>query len=218
MSANFTFLRSRVVQLLTGLLLLEACMVPLLAPAESVPLSRPLAEIPRQLAGWSLAHESPVDAETMELLKADDTVNRTYRTADGAFASLFIAFFKSQRAGVAPHSPKVCLPGSGWVPAESTTINIDIPGREPINVNRYIVTKGDSRSLIIYWYQTPYRVIANELTAKLYTIVDGLKHHRSDTTLVRIIVPIQGAESEAERDAIRFIQNIFNPVREFLPV
>ena len=220
MSERLGFLRSRPAQALTILLLAQATLIGVLAPAEKVPLGRPLNAIPRELNGWHMSAEGVVEPEIMEFLKADDTLNRTYiDPAAGVAANLFIAFFKSQRAGVTPHSPKVCLPGNGWVPAESTTIDIPIPGRsEAIHVNRYIVAKGDDRSLIIYWYQTPYRVIADEFVAKFYTIVDGLRYHRSDTTLVRVIVPIVKGEDPAEKEAVRFIQGIYRPVSEFLPI
>ena len=214
------FLHSRAAQLLTLLLLVQASLIGFLAPAERVPLSRPLTEIPKVLNGWKMyGVEGVIEPEIMNLLKADDTLSRVYvDPATSDYASLFIAFFKSQRAGAAPHSPKVCLPGSGWVPTISDTLAITIPNRPPpIYVNRYIVSKGQDRSLVIYWYQSPYRVIAGEFTAKFYTIVDGLRYHRSDTSLVRVIVPIRDSEAAAEATAVRFIQTIFNPVRAFLP-
>jgi EpsI family protein len=217
------FLRSRAAQCLTLMLLVQASLIGVLAPAEDVPLSRPLTLIPKQLSGWRMyGEEGVIEPEIMNLLKADDTLSRTYvDPGSGKFTSLFIAFFKSQRAGVAPHSPKVCLPGSGWVPTTSETLPINIQGRgEPIYVNRYIVSKGQNRSLVIYWYQTPYRIIAGEFTAKFYTVVDGLRHHRSDTSLIRVIVPIGETESEnqAETTAMRFIQDAFEPIRTFLPI
>jgi EpsI family protein len=218
MPKKLRFLRSRPAQLLTLILIIQACMVGILAPAERVPLSRPLSEIPRTFDSWQMYRESPIEPEVMELLKADDTLNRTYIATDGVLANFFIAFFKSQRAGAAPHSPKVCLPGSGWTPSNSTTLDIPIPGRPTaIHVNRYVVAKGEDRTLIIYWYQTPYRVIAGEFTAKFYTVIDGLRYHRSDTTLLRVIVPIGTDEAKAEQQAVRFIQGAFNTVREFLP-
>jgi EpsI family protein len=219
MLEKFSFLRSRLSQSVTLVLVLQASMVSILAPAERVPLTRRLSEIPRSLGGWNLRQESAIDPEIQELLKADETLSRTYTSPEGAYANLFVAFFKSQRAGAAPHSPKVCLPGSGWTPTESNTIEIALAGRaDPIRVNRYIVAKGEERDLVLYWYQTPYRVIAGELTAKYYTILDGLRYHRSDTAMVRVIVPVHGSEPEAEAQAVRFIQGAFRPLREFLPL
>ena len=44
-------------------------------------------------------------------------------------ANLFVAYFQSQRAGQTPHSPKNCLPGSGWTWSVADTIRVDIAGR-----------------------------------------------------------------------------------------
>ncbi len=81
-----------------------------------------------------------------------------------------------------------------------------------------MVARGDEKSLVLYWYQTPKRVIANEFVAKFYTIIDGVRYHRSDTSLVRIVVPVLTTEDAAEATAVQFAQTIFTPVRSFLPV
>jgi hypothetical protein len=69
-------------------------------------------------------------------------------------APLFVAYFQTQRTGKTPHSPKNCLPGSGWAPSQSGMIGIRVPGEtEPIRVNRYIVSRGDNQDTVLYWYQ-----------------------------------------------------------------
>ncbi len=62
----------------------------------------------------------PLDKETLDILNADDILSRVYKnTQTGTIATLFVAYFQTQRTGKTPHSPKNCLPGSGWVPSES---------------------------------------------------------------------------------------------------
>lgn len=213
------FLRRPHAIVLSATLAILAALSPVLTPPEKVAESRPLQGIPTSIGSWTRLQEGVVDQETQALLKADDTLSRSYtNAAGGQIADLFVAFFKTQRAGAAPHSPKVCLPGSGWTPMESSVITFAIPGRgEPISVNRYVVTRGEDKSLVLYWYQTPRRVIANEYAAKFYTIIDGVRYHRSDTSLIRIIVPVTTTEAAAEATAIQFAQTIFSPVRSFLP-
>ena len=187
---------------------------------EHVPASRPLALVPHEISGWRMIEEGVTEKEILDVLKADDTLTRIYVNADGSrMAHLFVAFFKTQRAGATTHSPKVCLPGSGWLPESSGTLSLTIPGRsKPIEVNRYIVSKGDQKSLVLYWYQTPHRIIANEFAAKFYLMVDGVRYRRSDTAMIRVIVPVgNGREDQAEQTAIRFVQAIFNPLRAYLP-
>lgn len=217
--ADFSFLREPPAIVLSVVLLCLAGLMPVLTPPEKVSNSRPLNEIPVTIGSWTRLQEGVVDAETQALLKADDTLSRSYiNTSNHDVADLFVAFFKTQRAGAAPHSPKVCLPGTGWTPLESSVVSVAVPGRrDPISVNRYVVARGDEKSLVLYWYQTPHRIIANEYAAKFYTIVDGVRYHRSDTSLIRIIVPVTTTETAAEATAVRFAQSIFGPVRSFLP-
>lgn len=214
----FDFLKVRRYQLVTVLLLVEIGMFYAYPKAEKRPLGSPLSSVPTEWLGWQMKGETQLDTEVQALLKADESLNRLY-VRQGAVVNLFVAFFQTQRSGVSPHSPKVCLPGSGWVPVESNRIDIAIPGVEaPIHVNRYVVSKGDQRSLVLYWYQTPYRVIASEYAAKFYTILDGIHHLRSDTSLVRLVVGSDEDHlAQAERSAVQFAQDFYPKLREHLP-
>lgn len=190
--------------------------------SEYVPENTVLKSLAASLGNWRLYQEGQIEQEVLDVLKADDTLTRTYvDTGSGASAHLFVAFFRSQRAGRAPHSPKNCLPGSGWVPSLSDTVSVDLPGREAVKVNRYVVQKGESRSLVLYWYQSRDRVVASEYEAKFYVVADALRYNRTDTALVRVIVPIAGEGSEAvqraQETAFSFVRNSFAPLRQQFP-
>lgn len=215
-----SFLRSRHAQVLSLLLLLEVAGFWLMPRDEAVPLSRPFQQFPTVVGGWSMAGEQQIETEVQALLKADETMSRVYVDPSGQHSvSLFVAFFKSQRAGVSPHSPRVCLPGSGWVIAKAGTMPLRVPGHtEPIRVNRHLISRDADRSLVLYWYQTSRRVIANEYAAKLYLMLDSIRYRRSDTSMVRVVVPLAGgSEQAAEQTAVRFVQDFFGPLRQFLP-
>jgi EpsI family protein len=193
---------------LVGAILTAEIIAFYLAPTtEHIPSPPPLRTFMADVGPWKLAKEVEIDTEAQNLLKADDTLNRFYDGAEGEL-SLFVGFFKSQRGGVTPHSPKICLPGSGWTPEESTTIAVDISGRpKPIPVNRYLVRRGENRSVVLYWYATAHHEIADEYLSKLYLMREGLFHRRSDEAVFRVISPVgAGGEPEAEGKAIRFIQ------------
>jgi EpsI family protein len=133
-------------------------------------------------------------------------------------AYLFIAYFKSQRYGQAPHSPKNCLPGSGWEPVEDEIMTIPVEGRPPIETHRYVVEHGGDKSVVIYWYQSHNRVIAGEFSAKFWLVVDSIKYQRSDSALVRVIIPVRNNDSEgATRFAVGFIQTMFPAISTQLP-
>jgi EpsI family protein len=161
-----------------------------------------------------------IEQDTLDVLKADDTLNRIYLSpARDANVYLFIAFFKTQRYGQAPHSPKNCLPGNGFEPIESGPIWVAVPGRsEPIRINRYLVARGDEKSVTLYWYQSHDRIIAGEFAAKFWLIADSIRYHRSDTALVKVVVPVrEGNADAATRTAIDFVKAAFPPLSRQLP-
>lgn len=186
---------------------------------EAVPSGKPLGTFPIRVGPWQLEQEGVIDQDTRDVLKADDLLNRVYTdpwTQQGA--DLFIAAFRSQRNGKAPHSPKNCLPGNGWTPLNEREIQIDVAARAPIPVNEYVVQHGESRSVVLYWYQSRDRAVANEYKAKFWVIADAIRYDRTDTALIRVIVPILNRDTAtAEGTAIRFVQTFYHPIRQFLP-
>jgi EpsI family protein len=208
-------------RVLMVLLIAQACVYYAVASrTELTPDIAPLGTLPQRTASWNTAKEFSVEKEVQDLLRADDTVNRVYvndeRTAS---VSLFIAFFKTQRQGQSPHSPKNCLPGAGWEPLKDHKLPVVVAGRaEPMVVNEYIIQRGNEASVVLYWYQSHGRVIASEIDAKFWLVVDAIRQRRSDTALVRVIVPVtDGATAAAEQTAISFTQAMYPTIAARLP-
>jgi EpsI family protein len=216
-----SLLRTKSARILTIVLLLQAAAFYGFSRSEKVPAHKPLDEFSLENSNWVLLQNVDIDRETLEVLKADDLLSRIYENKQtGRMATLFVAYFQTQRTGKAPHSPKNCLPGSGWVPSQSGMIDIRVPGQqEPIRVNRYIVAHGDNQDAVLYWYQSHNRVIASEYAAKIFTVTDSIRYNRSDTALVRVIVPVQGGNTQSAVDtAVSFVQSMFEPLKQYLPV
>lgn len=216
-----SFLRRREFQVLTAILLLQAICLYGLSRQEITPVKPPLSGIPHLFPGpWTQVQEGVVEKEIQDVLQADDLLDRLYGSPDGRHsASLFIASFQSQRAGKAPHSPKNCLPGSGWMPVIADRIRIDVPNwPDPIEVNRYVVQKGDSRSLVLYWYQSHNRIVASEYSAKIFLVLDSLRYNRSDTALVRVVTDASGGDvTAATKVATDFTRAFLPALTPFMP-
>jgi EpsI family protein len=213
-------LQSKYARILTAALIIQAGLFYATSRGENVPSVRPLRDFPQEFSGWTMAQEGYVDDDTQSVLRADDTLVRTYANPKfQAQPSLFVAFFKTQRTGKTPHSPKNCLPGSGWEKSTDDYLDVSIPGlAQPVQVNRYIVSKGDAKSVVLYWYQTPNRIIASEYKAKILTVEDAIRYNRTDTALVRVVVPVQGNnDAAAQHVAVDFVQSFFVPLRKYLP-
>jgi len=216
------FLNSKYARVLTIFLLMQAVVFYAVARRqEKTPNIGPLSGFPTTVANWTMIQDLPLEKEVQQVLRADDTMNRRYvdQTA-GQDLFLFIAFFKTQRTGQSPHSPKNCLPGSGWeqITADRPLVNVpDWP--RPIQINRYVVEHGVEKSVVLYWYQSHNRVIASEYAAKFWLVADAIRYRRSDTALVKIVVPVRNDDIEtATKTGLTFTKQVFPDVVKHLPL
>lgn len=212
--------RSKSVRILTLVMLVQIAVFYGFSRAEYLPSHRPLALFSLPGGAWSVIQDVQLDKETLDVLKADDILSRVYvNNSTGQTATLFVAYFETQRTGKTPHSPKNCLPGSGWAQTQSGTIEIPVQGEaSPIRVNRYVVARGTNQSVVLYWYQARNRVIASEYSAKIYTVEDAIRYNRSDTSLVRVVVGVDdGNIAKAVDAATSFVKAFFAPLKEYLP-
>ena len=217
-------LSSRYARVLTLVLLLQGGVYYAVASrSELTPAIAPLSSFPTHLAGWSMAQEFPIEKEVQEVLKADDTLNRAYiNSAGNREVVFFIGFFKTQRYGQSPHSPKNCLPGAGYEPIGnlSSTIRLRVPGWSlPIEVNKYVTERGDEKSVTLYWYQSHNRIIASEYWAKFWLVLDAIRYRRSDTSIVKVVVPVVNDDFDAATaTGTQFITAMFPSLLKVLPI
>jgi EpsI family protein len=166
---------------------------------EASVVRRELKEFPTVVGQWQQRGvDTRFDAQTESVLRADDYLARDFVLPDGRFANFYVGYYETQRNGATYHSPLNCLPGAGWTLNDPETIQIKpAGGGAPFEANRYIIQNGDTRQLLIYWYQGRGRAVASEYWGKIYTVVDSVKRRRSDGAMVRVIVPVQKSEADA---------------------
>ena len=206
--------------ILSAVLLAQAGLFYGFSRSENIPHRAPLAEFSLSDSSWKNVQEMQLSDEEKEVLKADDILSRVYQDQrTGRVATLFVAFFDTQRTGKAPHSPKNCLPGAGWAPSRNEIVEIPVPGMaQPIQANRYIVSRGDNQSVVLYWYQSHNRTVASEYWAKYYTVTDAIRYNRSDTALVRVVVGVNHGDTEkAIQTATDFAVAFFPQLKQHLP-
>jgi EpsI family protein len=187
---------------------------------EVFPPRTPLASFPKQLGPWA-GFDRDIDKETLDVLGHGDFLQRGYElaTENQPPIDLFIAYFRSQRAGDTIHSPKNCIPGTGWTEIDSTREILSFPSHVPFPVTRYIVAKGDSRQLVLYWYWAHDRGVASEYLAKYYLVADSMRMHRSDGSLIRISTPMNPGElpASAEQRLLPFAQDVVPLLGTYVP-
>jgi EpsI family protein len=150
-------------------------------------LLEPLETIPLSLGGWDAVADAPVLPRIADKLNATTLISRSYKR-DAREMALFVAYYAQQRAGESMHSPKNCLPGTGWIFLEQDRTSVPIDGK-PVDVNFVRIQNGRSKMAMIYWYQSRRRIVASEYMGKLLTMRDALFDGRTAGSLVRVMLP-----------------------------
>jgi EpsI family protein len=170
-------------------------------------LAMPLERLPREIGGWRAVSDEPVGERVISRLAATEHLARTYEK-DGRRIGLFIAYYARQRAGESLHSPKRCLPGSGWAIRRTGVAKAEMLGGIA-EINSYVIESPGRQAAVLYWYQTGNRVVANEYEGKLLLLRDALIEGRQSGSIVRLMFDrAPGAEAEAIRLAAELIPQV----------
>jgi EpsI family protein len=198
--------------------------VAMASETEPVPIRESFVTFPMELGPWRGSRSQDFTKEILDVLGVDEYLNRAYRT-DKAYLGLYVGYYQSQRQGDAIHSPLNCLPGAGWEPISRSYLPVTVqatPGgpTQEISINRYLIRKGLDTQVVLYWYQSHGRVVANEYASKVYMVWDAIRSNRTDAAMVRIVSPVLGSgatEADAERAAVEFVKTIFPLLSRYLP-
>ncbi len=171
-----------------------------------------LHDLPFQMGPWQAPGEESIGADVTAYLKPDEYILRNYvDQRNGNDIGLFVAYFKSLQNVYGPHSPRICLPGAGWLISSSKIANITVAGHPGgIPVNQFTMEKSNQRILVLYWYQNDRDVWAEEYHAKLRLLPDLIRYRRSDVSLVRLVAPMRGSTADSElASSIQFTERVF---------
>jgi EpsI family protein len=176
-----------------------------------------LHSLPWQFGKWKASGEGSIGEDITAYLKPDEYILRDYVDGqNGTAVSLFVAYFKSLQNVYGPHSPKICLPGAGWLVTSEKIDNVSVAGRtEAIPVNEFTMEKSDARILVLYWYQNDRDTWAQEFHAKLRLLPDLIRYRRSDVSLVRLVTPMRGAVPKDElAESLEFTRRVYPMLSE----
>jgi EpsI family protein len=210
---------------LAALFVLTTLFLARASKAEPTPIRESLAGLPIVLGNWQGRVERDFEPEIVRVLGVDDYTVRSYSSA-GRRVGLYIGYHATQRHGDTIHSPLNCLPGAGWTPAmqDRAVVTVADPATgadRHIQINKVVIERGLDRQLVLYWYQSHGRVVASEYWGKVYTVVDAIRHNRTDAALVRVIAPVASRDADelatAEKAAVEFVQTLFPHLGKHLP-
>ena len=204
---------------LSASLLAGALIAPQFLPrGEAVPIRKSLDHFPLRVGDWHARAGTVLDPAALNILKATDHLVRRDEDGAGHTVWLFIAYWASQRTGAQVHSPKNCLPGTGWEPLEASLVTIPLPGASvALTANRYVVQKEHNQQVVYYWYQSQGKPIAGELGARIEMVRSSILRHRTDGALIRVSSPVFGSVQETSARLTRYVQALYPALRDVLP-
>lgn len=144
-----------------------------------------IAEFPRSIEGWA-ARELPLSQNILDLLDPDAILLADYTNAERLSVELFFSYFASENTSGGLHSPRNCLPGSGWVIISSEPRELQIEGRV-IPATRMHIRFGNEIRIVDFWYITRHGETSNDYALKFYQMLSALTLRPTDVAFVRLI-------------------------------
>lgn len=183
----------------------------------AVPVSQPLTGIPTQLDGWNMTGQSRFSSNVLANLKPSDYLYRTYKDLAGNKAAIYLGYHNGGPDSGPIHSPKHCLPGSGWFELSQVQRTIQTANTE-VPVVEAVYQKGDQKEMFLYFFQVQGKILTDEYSLKLAEIVNSIFYKRRDSAFIRISVTFQGEASEAAKVADHLLVNIYPHIAATLPL
>ena len=130
------------------------------------------------------------------MLLPTDYISRSYQNATGDKVSLYIGYHDGGPESGPIHSPKQCLPGSGWNRLNAEVHSVTVDGR-PLSYVSSLYQKDVQQQLFLYWFQVRGDALTNEYALKFAMAKNSMLSNRRDSSFVRISVMVdrdQGQE------------------------
>ncbi|WP_435550416.1 exosortase C-terminal domain/associated protein EpsI [Desulfobacterium sp. N47] len=160
-----------------------------------------------------------MEQKIIDELDLSEYIIAKFRNPKNREVNFYVAYYESQLAGEAIHSPESCLPASGWNSIQEGTTGILIDDTKTIKINRSFIEKGGDRELVYFWFPQRGRILTNIYQIKLYGFWDALTKRRTDGALVRLITTVYTDEEIKDADIRlqRFAKEIVPVLNQFLP-
>ncbi|MGE0278592.1 MAG: VPLPA-CTERM-specific exosortase XrtD [Nitrospiraceae bacterium] len=187
---------------------------------EIAPERRTFADFPLALGDWK-GQTEVMEQVYIDALKFTEYALVNYKNDQGDYMNFYAAYYDSQRKGQSVHSPRSCLPGGGWEIESLTQVSLpEAPvNGAPLRVNRVVISYGDQKQLVYYWFQQRGRSITNEYLVKWFIFWDAITRNRTDGSLVRLTIPLPPGGDVAQLDTALadFASRVSPVLSEYIP-
>ena len=184
---------------------------------QTVALQKDLQALPAQLGPYFFTANGNWP-DPYQDLNAESAVSRIYGGPGKEQVELYIGYRSSQQVQKRLHSPKMHFP-KGWNYVAVDPAQIEIPGIEPIKANWMVTQKGDTKRLVLYWYQARGQSFAGEISNRFAEVKSLILSGRTEGAVVWIATPVLDYENlkRAKERIEDFSGYVYPKLVEILP-
>lgn len=179
------------------------------------PLPQPLSQFPSNLGDWRMIGQEFFNPETLAFLRPTDYLFRRYERPNGDRIDIYIGYHDGGQASGPIHSPKNCLPGSGWTEVFSRPLPIELAGG-PAHVTQALYGKGGEKLLFLYWFVVRDTILTSEIALKAAEVANTIRFGQRNAAFVRISLPAREDPDAALAAATDFLHQSSAVIAEFL--
>lgn len=202
--------------LVFALLLVAGAYIQLVEP-RAILLDRPLAEFPAKVGEWRMVREDVFSKEIMAILRPTDYMSRDYVDGKGHRVTLYIGYHGGRKGDGGIHSPRNCLPSSGWYINSTGLIPVRLNDGRDIEIVDTVMSKNVHTISFYYWYQVRGGILTNEYALKLSEMWNSLVSRRKDAAFIRVSMPIPDPSKGREPALDRFVADFYPLIHQYLP-
>lgn len=158
-----------------------------------VPLREALTSLPLDLGVWK-GREGLPSQFTHRLSNADHELLRVYRTAEGAVAEVYIAYYGVQKEG-----KELVTRKTKRLHDNARMVTLPVETGDGVGVNKTISLLGRERELILFWYELGGETITDPYRAKWRTTWRALTSRRTEGAFVAVATTVTSVVDEATR-------------------
>jgi len=187
--------------------------------SEVIKANKPFDTFPMTIGPWH-GVTSRFDQKVYDILGVNDSILASYHSDKLGPVNLYVGFYQSQKEGDLIHSPKNCMPGSGWNIIKTSIEKVDVgtlAAPKSIKVIKLVLEQDSQKQVVLYWFQSRGRIISSEYMQKIWLVIDSITKHRTDGSFVRVISPVVKNEADTVKTMKIFIRDIYPYLKTYIP-
>jgi EpsI family protein len=176
------------------------------------PLAAPLSSFPATVGPWRMVNQEYFNSALLAVLRPSDYLSRRYKDSSGRTVDLYIGYHDGGQGSGPIHSPKNCLPGSGWFEISSSPLDFVCQGQH-VSLTQALYRQGARQELFLYCFMVRDRTFGDEIGLKVAEIANSIKNGQRGASFVRISLSAMDDPAQALATAESFFTQAFPAIR-----